>query len=145
MTMKIGKTSNTLNDTQPQQIYGCIIATHHFGGKKAAQISNPAESPSFNATFGVLARSQTSRLGRRHCKNREGPVWSMMEAQRCRFCYILKLHSRRHVVLKCICLTTWFQPWGKVKRWFVSLIEFILVHFTCSVFNHNMCIYIIYV
>lgn len=46
--MKIGKTGNTLNDTQPQQAYGCIIATHHLGEKSS---SNPAESPSFNANL----------------------------------------------------------------------------------------------
>lgn len=60
MTMKIGKTGNTLNDTQPQQIYGCIIATHHLGEKSS---SNPAESPIFQRQFGVKSEESNKQIG----------------------------------------------------------------------------------
>ena len=42
-----------------------------FGGKKQLKSCGVTI---FQRQFGVSARSQTSRLGRRHCKNREGPV-----------------------------------------------------------------------
>lgn len=58
--MKIGKTGNTLNDTQPQQIYGCIIATHHLGEKSS---SNPAESPIFQRQFGVKSEESNKQIG----------------------------------------------------------------------------------
>lgn len=32
-----------------------------------------------------------------------------------------------------------------MKRWFVPLIVFILVHLTCTVVNHNICIYSNYI
>ena len=131
--MKIGKTGNTLNDTQ--QIY--VIVTYHLGEvTKAAQIlrSHHLSTPIWRFWRGDKQADWgggTAKIERglfdqwwRH--NVVGSVDS------------LKLHSRRHVVLKYICLRTWFQHWGKEKRCFVPLIEFILVHFTCTVVNHNM-------